>query len=250
MLKDSITYWNSKLSNRGFFNTVICLAERIEREGKVYPAQYAGGGEYKAINLDSDGSTCYWRKNGDVSISEEPNSGGIGVQYRTSVPLKFVGFIPKTYADDQYFADNVVSEIIGIVTTTNSALKSAFKAKSVRLTATKYVTDGRIVGQEEYDNISFEPEYTKAYFSIDFDLVFVTASQCYTEICSDFPINGYVTILDGDGNEIARVNCGGSYVCEGSGGDCSGDYEIYVDGVLNQNGSSSDLTTETFNISA
>lgn len=34
------------------------------------------------------------------------------------------------------------------------------------------------------------------------------------------------------------------------GGGVSGSYEIYVNGVLNQSGSSADLTNETFNISA
>lgn len=34
------------------------------------------------------------------------------------------------------------------------------------------------------------------------------------------------------------------------GGSVGGDYEIYVNGTLNQSGTSADLTTETFNISA
>lgn len=272
MLKDSITYWNSKLQTRGFFNEVLCLVERIEREDRVYPAQYSTNGEYKQINLDQYGSLCYWRKNGDVTVAEESNTGSIGVQYRTSIPLKLVGYIPKTYADDQYFADNVISEIIGILTTSNSALKAAFKAKTVRLTAVKYVTDARTVSDGEYENVPFEPKYSNAYFSIDFELVFVTSSQCYTEICSDLPINGYVRILDGDGNEIARINCGGSYVCEGAGGDATvensnasytdtvaaGDtlvlpdesFDVYVNGVLNTSFTYIPLSGDDINISA
>lgn len=34
----------------------LYLAERIEREGKVYPVLYNGGGEYTIINLDNYGS--------------------------------------------------------------------------------------------------------------------------------------------------------------------------------------------------
>ncbi len=183
MISDVITYLNAKLTTLGFFNNVICLAERIEREGRVYPALYASGGNYVEINLDNSGSTCYWRKNGNVSVNEEDNVSGIGVQYRTNIPLKFVGFIPKTYADNQYFADNIIAEIIGNLTTSNSALKQALKAKVARVTATSYNTDGRLVGLEEYDNINFEPNYTHAYFSIDFNIIFVTNNQCYNTIC-------------------------------------------------------------------
>lgn len=182
-MKNIITYLNEKIALLGYFNNVICLAERIEREGRIYPAQYTTAGNYMEINLDQFGSTCYWRKNGEVTISEEDNTGGVGVQYRTSIPLRFIGFIPKTYADDQYFADTIIGEVIGTLTTDNSALKSMVKAKIARVTATKYNTDGRLVGLDEYDNINFEPSYTNAYFSIDFDLIFVTNNQCYNTIC-------------------------------------------------------------------
>lgn len=183
MIAEVITYLNSKLTNLGYFNNVICLAERIERDGRIYPAQYSTAGNYVEINLDQFGSTCYWRKNGDVTVSEEDNSSGIGVQYKTTIPLKFIGFIPKTYADDQYFADNIILEVISVLTTSNSALKLALKAKTARVTATRYSTDGRLVGLEEYDNINFEPNYTNAYFSIEFNIIFTTNTQCYNTIC-------------------------------------------------------------------
>lgn len=219
MIKDVITYLNAKIETLGFFNTVLCLCERIEREDKVYPAQYTSSGEYKRINLDSEGSLCYWRKNGDVSISEEENSGGVGVQYRTTAPLKFIGYIKKEPGkDDQYFSDNIISGIIGNLTINNSALKTALKAKMVRVSSTRYSTDSRLVGREEYDNIDFEVKYTHAYFSIDFELVFVTATQCYTDICGDLPINfGYVTIKDSDGNILEEVKCGSEYTCDSGG---------------------------------
>ena len=187
MISDVITYLNAKLEVLGYFNNIICLAERIEREGKVYPALYASNGEYAEINLDVNGSVCYWRKSGDVTVSEEDNSSGIGVQYKTIVPLKFVGFLKKETSDYQYFADNLIAGIIGNLTVNNSALKAALKAKTVRVTVSKYTTDRLTVGKEEYDNINFEALYTHAYFSIDFVLTFVTNTQCYTDICDNLP---------------------------------------------------------------
>ena len=225
MINDVITYLNAKIDTLGYFNSVICLAERIEREGRIYPAQYISNGDYKEISLDPSGSICYWRKNGDVTIAEEELTSGIGIQYKTSFPLKFVGFIKKEAGKDtQYFADNLISGLIGNLTVSNSALKTALNAKSVRITATKYSTDGREVANSEYDNINYEPYYTHAYFSIEFNLIFITSSQCYTDICNDLPINfGYVTILDGSGNIIGQVKCGGEYVC--TGGSSGGSYE-------------------------
>lgn len=250
MIKDVITYLNAKLSTLGYFNEVLCLAEKIEREERVYPALYNGGNEYKEIQLDSYGSVAYWRKSADVTITEQENATlSKNVQYEMNVPLKLVCFIPKTvYANDQYFADNLATEIMSYLTTNNSALKSAMKAKKVNIISTGYKTDSREVGAEEYDNINFEARYTHAYFSIDFELKITTNNQCYADICSDVPINfGYVTILDADGNIVTTVLCGGEYVCAG-GSDCSGDINIYVNGILNQTVTTTDFTTEILNI--
>lgn len=217
MIKDSITYLNTKIEALGYFNNIICLAEKIEKENKIFPAVYSTNGDYKQISLDPKGSTCYWRKNGDVTISEEDNSTGIGIQYRTTVPLKFVGFRKKDPGkDDQYYSDNLIAGIISNLTINNSALKSAFKAKLVRVAAVKYVTDFYEVSKNEYTNIEFVPQFTHSYFSIDFNLVFVTANQCYADICNDLPINfGYVTIKNSSGNIIELVKCGGEYICGG-----------------------------------
>lgn len=252
MIKDCIKYLNAKIATLGYFNEVICLAEKIEREERIYPALYSGGNEYKEINLDAYGSICYWRKSADVTISEQENlTLSKNVQYEMTVPLKLVCFLPKdVYSNDQYFADNLAIEIMSYLTTNNSALKSAMKAKKVTIFANGYKTDAREVGADEYDNINFEARYTHAYFSIDFELKIVTNNQCYSDICNDIPINfGYVTIKDGSGVVIDTVQCGGEYICTGSGGGCSGDIYIYVNGVLNQTITTTDFSTETLNIS-
>ena len=57
-----------------------------------------------------------------------------------------------------------------------------------------------------------------------------------------------VTIYDSNGAVVTTVSAGGTYTLSAGGG-CSGTYNIYIDGALNQSGSSSDFSTETFNIS-
>lgn len=248
MIKDTITYLNAKLSTLGYFNEVICLAEKIEREERVYPALYNGGNEYKEIQLDSYGSVSYWRKAGDVTISEQENlTLSKNVQYEMTVPLKLVCFIPKTvYANDQYFADNLATEIMSYLTTNNSALKSAMKAKKVSIVSTGYKTDAREVGSEEYDNINFEARYTHAYFSIDFELKIVTNNQCYTDICNDVPVTFGVTIYDSEGVLISTIPCGGSYTETGT--DCTGSINVYLDSILFGTSTTTDYATETVNI--
>jgi hypothetical protein len=248
MLQDCITYLNTKLSTLGYFNEVLCLAEKIERNEQTYPAIHSGKGEYKAINLDPKGSVSYWRKSADVTINEQENStGSTNVQYETTIPLKLVCFIEKTvYANNQYFSDTLANEIIGYLTTNNSALKSSMKAKKVSVTATSYKTDGRELGVEEYDKIDFEPRYTHAYFSIDFELKIVTNNLCYSDICDSLPTTFGVTIYDSEGVLITTVPCGGTYTETGT--DCPGDINIYLDGVLSDTVTTTDYATETVNI--
>lgn len=185
MNKQVIDYLNTKLEPLDFFNKIYCLAEKIEREEKTYPAIYNTDNAYVEIELDQSGSIFYWRKSGDVIFSQQNNSTGIGIEYTASVPLKGVGFVKKDPSlNDQYFSDKMCLAIISNLTVNNSALKVVLKAKRATVAATKYSTDAKSVAQEEYNNINFEPRYTHAYFSIDFELNFVTNSQCYNELCN------------------------------------------------------------------
>lgn len=269
MIKNTIIYFNNRLTALGYFNEVLCLAEKIEKEGKVYPAIYNTNNEYQIINLDANGSLCYWRKNGDVTISGGTNETSIGTQYTTNVPLKLVGFIKKEDAtNDQYFADNICLSIISNLTVNNSALKPMLKAKKATLTSVKYVTDPRTVAGDEYDNVPFEARYTHAYFSIDFELVFVTNNQCYADLCESLPFDwGYVTVTD-NGVEV-QVQCGTAYTCTAVSAEItvsnSDDtysvttstdleladitYDVYVNGVLNASGILPSMVNNVINIS-
>ncbi len=184
MLSDVILYLNNRIESLGYFNKIFCLAEKIEREGRVYPAIYNTNNEYLEINLDEFGSVCYWRKNGDVSFSEQQSETSIGTQYTSTIPLKLLCFIKKEDStNDQYLSDNLSNSIISALTINSSVLKQILKAKRATVKATKYVTDHISVGNEEYDNIKFESRYTHAYFSIDFELTILTNSNCYSDLC-------------------------------------------------------------------
>lgn len=185
MIGEVITYLNGKLSDTGYINEVLCLAELIEREEKVYPAIYNNKNEYIPINLDSKGSLSYWRKSGDVSISDEDNTtSSCGIQYRTSIPLKLVGFINKENAhNNSTFADTMCQNLISVLTINTAILKQVLKAKRATLIATGYSTDARKIVNEEYQNIDFEIRYTHSYFSIDFNLVVISNSNCYQSFC-------------------------------------------------------------------
>lgn len=185
MIKDVISYLNLRIEALGYFNKVLCLAEKIKRGEDIYPAIYNNNNEYLPINLDPSGSLCYWRKNGDTTFSPQAGETVVGTQYAAKIPLKLVGFIRKENAtNDAYFSENICNSLIANLTVNNSAFKTMLKAKRATLAATKTVTDDRAVGNDEYDKVDFEARYTHAYFSIDFELNYLTNSQCYADLCA------------------------------------------------------------------
>jgi hypothetical protein len=249
MVRDIINYLNAKIATVGYFDTSYCLVDKIKRGEAVYPAIYNGANEYQAIVLDDNlGSISYWRKNGDVTIDDQDNqTTANGVQYNMRIPLKLVCFVKKENNDtnDQYFADNLCASLIANLTTNTSALKTAMKAKKVSIIAGKYVTDGRVVSGDEFDNVNYEPHYSHSLFSIDFEVSIITNNQCYSDLCDALPIEfGYVTVTDN--GTTTQVLCGGSYTC--SGGSTGGDIEIYLDGVLIDTQTTADFNTETVNV--
>lgn len=249
MVKDIITYLNAKINTIGYFDTSYCLVDKIKKGDKLYPAIYNGANEYQDIVLDDNlGSISYWRKSGDVTITDQDNqTTANGVQYNMTIPLKLVCFVKKENNDtnDQYFADNLCASLIANLTTNTSALKTAMKAKKVSIIADRYVTDGRAVISDEFENIDYEPKYTHSLFSIDFTVSIITNNQCYSDLCDALPIEfSYVTVTDN--GTITQVLCGGSYTC--TGGDTGGDIEVYLDGVLIDTQTTTDFNTETVNI--
>lgn len=219
MVKDIITYLNAKINTVGYFDTSYCLVDKIKRGDKQYPAIYNGANEYQDIVLDDNlGSISYWRKAGDVTITDQDNqTTANGVQYNMTIPLKLVCFVKKENNDtnDQYFADNLCASLIANLTTNTSALKTAMKAKKVSIIADRYVTDGRAVIADEFENIDYEPKYTHSLFSIDFTVSIITNNQCYSDLCDALPIEfGYVTVTDN--GTTTQVLCGGTYTCVGA----------------------------------
>ncbi len=109
------------------------------------------------------------------------------------------------------------------------------------------------------DNVSTLEDFTERFvdsvsgwkMNISFVLPF-TSDRCampYVGNVSPSSVCPVVTIYDSNGAILTTVSAGGSYVVTGGGG-AAGTYQIFVNGVLNQSGSSADLTIETFNITA
>lgn len=184
-MKEVLLNINSKIEKIKIFNRIIDLAEKIEKEGKFFPALFKGNGEYERIDPDKKGSICYWRLNGDINYSSQENTSGIGLEYKKEVPLKFIGYLKKEKTSDQYFTQNIADTIISEITSQNIEVKQILKAKKVSIVATKTVIDPFAVEKAEYEVKTDSIRYTDAYFSIDFTLTIVTNSQCYISVCSD-----------------------------------------------------------------
>lgn len=272
MIESIITYLNLKLSDSGYINDVLTLAKRIERETIVYPAIYTSN-EYSQINLDSQGSLSYWRLNNDIVYSEQPSTTTIGLEYLTSIPLRLVVFAKKDSSlNNAYFEERLVIDLTKRLTTDTAYIKNILQAKKVLISAKKTNIDGRILAQEEYDKVDFEPRYDWAYISIDFEVSVITNQNCFIDLCDNSPSLhcGVVRIVDENGTLITTVDCGDTYVCSTAGGtadvtnsddtfnatvDCGStltledtDYTIYVNGVLNQSFTQPSMVDLTINI--
>jgi len=108
------------------------------------------------------------------------------------------------------------------------------------------------------DNVSTLEDFTERFvdsvsgwkMSIAFVLPF-TSDRCampYVGNVSPSAVCPVVTIYSSIGTIITTVAAGGSYTTTATS--CGGTYEIYVNGVLNQSGTSTNFVTETFNITA
>ena len=185
MLEIIITWLNTKVTATNYFNKVLCLAEMIEREKLIFPATYINN-EYKRIDLDPKGSISYWRKNGDVSYNQQENGTKVGqIEYVTNVPLKLICFVKKDKSNnDIYFADKIVEVLKSQLSTNTAVLNLSLKAKKCLILATKYNTNGREVSDGEYKGIDYEPRYTHAYFSVDFDVQITSNQNCFNNLCT------------------------------------------------------------------
>lgn len=185
MLAEIIEYLNVKITDTGYINDVFCLAEKIEANGQQYPAVYNNNNEYSQIDLDLNGSLSYWRKSGDVNITDEENTtSACAIQYKTTIPLKLVCFVKKENAHNySTFSDVMAQNLIGVLTTNSAVLNATAKAKRATLIATGYSTDSKKIIADEYDKVDWKPRYEYAYFSIDFNLVLITNSNCYQTFC-------------------------------------------------------------------
>jgi hypothetical protein len=274
MIETIVTYLNLKLTDSGYINDVLTLAKRIEKAEQVYPAIYTNNGEYAQINLDSQGSLSYWRLTSDIVYSEQASTAKIGMEYNTTIPLRLVVFAKKEGdLNTAYFEERLVADLVKRLSSESAYLKPLLQAKRVLIVAKKNNIDGRILAQEEYEKVGFEPRYDWAYCSIDFEVSVISTQSCMIDLCDSVPSLhcGSVRIVDENGALIATVECGDTYVCSSAGGTvdvhnsddtfqqtvtCGDelelediDFVINVNGVLNQSFSQPSMVDLTINIS-
>lgn len=272
MISTIIEYLNLQLESLGYFNKMLCLASRIERGGQIFPAVQVQN-EFTQINLDSYGSVSYWRLNGEPSYSESESTTKVGNDYTSKIPLRLIGYIKRSETDSEYLSDIVIEGIKGVLTTNANSLRTTLKAKRINIAVVKSSTNWIDVASSEYTNVEFEPRYDTAYFSMDFEVTIISNQSCFNDVCNDLTAIhcGNVRIVDENGNLITTVECGGTYVdaisCEdvtvhnsdntytvtvAAGSDLSLsdiDFNIYVNGVLNQTFSTPSMVDNTINIS-
>lgn len=190
MLKEIIDILNSNLQLTNYFEQLYCLAELVKRGDGSRPMLYSGKGEFQQVNdFDNYNGLGYWRKNGDVNISEageERRTASCATFLQYEFPLKFVACIPKDKlpVDDQYTDDDIANEIIVALTGNNNPAKTAIKAQSVNVQAQKYTSNNQEIISQEYSGIDdVDINYKFAYLSIDFNIVVIINKNCIQSNC-------------------------------------------------------------------
>jgi hypothetical protein len=189
MLEKIITYLNTKLEATNYFEKVFELAELVANSsGKTTPKAYCTKSNWEEVTKpDKYNGLAYWRKAGNVSIDNSVESfPACGFEMTVSYPMKFVAFVPKEklQKDDCYSDDRIAETIIKTLTISDSTLKKQIGAKLCEITATNYITDNKVILNEEYEGVDFKNiKYKYSYLSVSFNFKLIINKSCLTTNC-------------------------------------------------------------------
>lgn len=277
MIKTIIEYNNAKLQLLGYINKVFGLTQRVVKQSeagdKVYPAEYCGNGNFTNVtDFDFAQGLSYWKKTGNVRVSESSQESMIGAKRMVvfTYPMQLIISVPKSKLsnDDAYSSDRIANSIAKNLNDNNSALKSQISARKVEINMTDYNDRIEDIFREEMSGTDLKYDYNFDLVAIDFDIIVELNQSCLEDECNYYGMtlceilnklvnaqNRRDCILpefdfadDLDFNSLSAQQIVDLMVqldCD----DCAGTINVYLDGALNQTIVSSDLDAEVVNIS-
>lgn len=190
MIKEAIQHIELILEQMNLFEKVYSQVELvINSDKKVIPAVYIGNGKYKQVEYSANNGTIYVRKNGNVSFNEIEVIGIPACEVATQVriPLRVVAFKNKNRLpiDCSYTEDLLAETIIHHLSTNNKGLKKSANALQASIQITGIDTNSSSVWNDETDNVEqIDVNYTIACVAIEFDVVLLTNTNCFNNMCA------------------------------------------------------------------
>lgn len=183
--QDTLCALREDLMSLGYFTKIFEFAT-MEVQGEVKkPVYHADGGQVLDVMAFDQNGSGYIRKNGKITISRSPlpiaRSCDAKLGYLDlKLPLKAVFAVPKTKLENNgYSTDLLALDIINIIHADMSA-NAGLNAVGRMLS---YDTDRNAIYDGE-TNVGTAPILELAYLSIDFEITFTGAADCFQKACT------------------------------------------------------------------
>lgn len=188
MINYVIDILNTRIGLSGLVSQKFGLTELVtDSNGQTSPKEYCGNGQWNEVSkFDNNSGTSYWRKNGDISMSETNGFIACDRFIDFSIPLFLVLVVRKSVMNDnQYTPDNIATVITSDLVGNSATLKSAITARRASISVISYDTDSEAIMSREYSNVEATRLRTDyAHISLNIVVNISIKSTCIPNDCS------------------------------------------------------------------
>lgn len=188
MINNVIDILKTRLALSGLVSQSYGLCELVtDAKGQTSPKEYCGSDQWNEVSdYGNYSGVSYWRKSGDISMSESTGNVACDRFIDFTIPLYLVIAVRKSVLnDDQYTPDAIATTIIRDLIGNSSVLKSAVGARRAAVSVTGYDTDAESVMAREYNAVDAARIRTDyAHISLNVSVAISIKSDCIPNDCS------------------------------------------------------------------
>lgn len=188
MINNVIDILKTRLSLSGLVSQSYGLCELVtDAKGQTSPKEYCGSDQWNDISdYGNYAGVSYWRKSGDITMSESTGNVACDRFIDFTIPLYLVLVIRKSVMNDnQYTPDSIATTIIRDLIGNSATLKSAVGARRASVSVTGYDTDAESVMAREYNAVDAARIRTDyAHISLNVSVTISIKSDCIPNDCS------------------------------------------------------------------
>ena len=172
---------------------VIPLAKQLTNaDGKMWPAEYVGNGNYKDFSIDNFAGLSYFRLRSKAIISEvEQNGRPLNDLNSFLYPIRLVCAIQNSVVgkDDSFSPDALALTIVKQLNESNGNLKQDLSAQKATIRCESYDTDVKSILSEEYfgiERLKNSIPYNYSLVAIDINVDVIISNNCLANICKPY----------------------------------------------------------------